>query len=145
VTGIDGLLAFGWRSAQTTLAEADSERRLVTHWFRTGVDDSVNSDDHFGSNERTLRFLGVALPTLINQLGATAAAVALPWDVSEGSAPSLTVVVLRAATNPAFETRGLTRLTAGPGPGPPYWRLETDRINSPAQLAATATGLSIPG
>lgn len=133
------LLARGWAMAEATLASAGSERALVTHWFVTGEDDGVNTDDHFGSDERTLRFLGVALPTLIDQLRASVAVVAVPWNV-DGAAPSLSVVAVAAGAEAAVETRALTRLSAAE-PGPPFWRLEPGRVTPPPQLAAIASGL----
>jgi hypothetical protein len=134
------LIRFGWQVAEATLAVADSELRLVTHWFQTGQDDSVNADDHFGSDERTLRFLGVALPTLVDQLGASAAVVAVPWEISTLAA-SLTVVALAPGAATRIETRALTRLDGEPGA--PFWRLEPGPARAPAQLAATASRLSV--
>jgi hypothetical protein len=161
------LIRFGWRIAEATLAAAGSELTLVTHWFQTGHDDSVNADEHFGSNARTLRFLGVALPTLIDQLGASSAVVAVPWDVEaaaagptveaapvhlsvestatslriETPAASLTVVAIGAGAAPRVETRALTRLAAAAGP--PFWRLEPGPAEPPAQLARTASRLAL--
>jgi hypothetical protein len=135
------LVGFGWEIAELSLARAESELRLVTHWFLTPEDDSVNADDHFGSDERTLRFLGVALPTLIDQLDAEAAVVVLPWGL-DGSAPTLTVIGVGFGEPARVETRALTRLTAAAGDGPPYWRLGSDRLKPPADLAAVASGLA---
>jgi hypothetical protein len=126
--------------AEATLASADSERRLVTHWFLTGEDDSVNSDDHFGSDERTLRFLGMALPTLIDQLGATLAVVALPWDL-EGGSPTLTVIAVTAGAATAVQARALRRLQDQSGP--PFWRLSSDVVEAPARLVAVASGMVV--
>ncbi len=143
------LLGFGWEIAAATLASAESERKLVTHWLLTPGDADVNADDHFGSDERTLRFLGVVLPTLIDQLAAVAAVVAVPWGL-DGSAPSLTVVGVGFGAPACVESRWLRRAdAAGPvgarspeGAGPPFWRLEPDPVAPPPELAAVAAGLA---
>ena len=126
------LIGFGWEIAESTLVRAASELTLVTHWFQTGEDDSVNADDHFGSDERTLRFVTVALPTLIDQLNASMAVVAVPWEL-DGVAPSLSVVAVVLGQPAGLATRTLTR--TGTGPEPPFWRLEPDAREPPAQLA----------
>jgi hypothetical protein len=136
----EDLIGFGWDIAELSLSRAEHELRLVTHWFLTADDDSVNVDDHFGSEERTLRFLGVALPTLIEQLDAEAAVVVLPWGL-DGPQPSLTVVGVGFGEPGQFDTRALTRLAAAAGDGPPFWRLESERLETPSQLAAVAAGL----
>jgi hypothetical protein len=132
------LIDFGWEIAESTLATAASELTLVTHWFQTGEDDSVNADDHFGSDERTLRFLTVALPTLIDQLNASMAVVAVPWEL-ESPAVSLSVLAIVPGAPAVLATRTLTRLEAGVGG--PFWRLEPGPRTSPAQLALVASAL----
>jgi hypothetical protein len=134
------LVSFGWEIAGATLATAESELTLVTHWFETGEDDSVNADDHFGSNERTLRFLGVVLPTLIDQLGARMAVVAVPFDLDDAS-PSLSVIALASGGPAALATRPLTRLPAESGP--PFWRLEPELRDPPPQLTRVAGALTL--
>ena len=132
------LITRGWAMAATTLATAASERTLVTHWFRTGSDDSVNADEHFGSNERTLRFVAVALPTLLQQLAASAAIVVVPWDL-EHDEPTLSVLAITAGMPTAIATRAITHLGASAAP---FWRLEPVERRPPAQLAAIASALS---
>ncbi len=128
--------------AQDTLARAESEHTLVTHWFLTPEDASVNADPHFGSDARTVRFLGVAFPTLVDQLGASAAVVVLPWGLTGGE-PSLTVVAVRAGEPARVQTRRLTRLGDENGaPGPPFWRLESAPVAPPSELAAVAARLT---
>lgn len=134
-----GLLSFGWEIAEATLAGADSERRLVTHWFLTPEDAAVNVDDHFGSDERTLRFLGVVLPTLIGQLDARLAVVALPWGL-ESDAATLTVIGLGSGVPARLQTRTLDRVNAELV-APPFWRLGAATVRTPEALAAVATAL----
>jgi hypothetical protein len=152
------LIGFGWEIAEATLSGAGSALELVTHWFLTpgegaqanpdgiGRPDSagpdragVNADDHFGSDERTLRFLAVALPTLIDQLGARLAVVALPWGLG-GCSPTLTVIGVEAGALVGMQTRALGRLTPASS-GPPFWRLSPNSVSTPAELAAVAASL----
>src|ERR1700753_4284647 len=90
---LEGLTARGWELAERQLAGARGEFALVTHWFVTPEDSSVNSDEHFGSDARTARFLGVVVPTLIRQLDASLVSVSVPWAL-EGTAPLLVLISL---------------------------------------------------
>ncbi|WP_249011782.1 hypothetical protein [Conexibacter sp. DBS9H8] len=135
--GSEQLLARGWEWAAATLAGAPSPERLVTHWFSVPGDERVNTDDHFGSDTRTLRFLAVALPTLIVELGARAGVVVVPWGL-ESDWACLTVVALTAGAPVAVAARTL----AATRNGPPFWRIG-DLTAPPPEIVEVCAGLSI--
>jgi hypothetical protein len=135
----ESLIARGWQWAEATLAAAPSPRRLVTHWFAVAGDASVHADDHFGSDARTLRFLAVVLPTLITELDARAAVLAVPWAI-DGDRASITVVALTANAPAALATRTLARAAHGP----PFWRIGAPVPAPPPEIAAICAGLVIP-
>ncbi|HET9074686.1 MAG TPA: hypothetical protein VFN48_08920 [Solirubrobacteraceae bacterium] len=136
----EDLLSRGWVMAEATLAGAASAEVLVTHWFRAPGDDSVNADAHFGSDERTLRFLAVALPTLVDQLAATHAIVAVPWGL-QTEAASLTVVALASGVPAQVASRGLLRVPAARVA--PFWTLGAGTLAVPAQITAVVDRLAI--
>jgi hypothetical protein len=136
----DELVAHGWLLVQRTLAGAESERLLVTHWFVTAEDDSVHSDEHFGSDERTTRFLGVVLPTLIDQLAPSLVMVAVPWGLG-GEDATMSVVALLPGQPAAFQSRTLRRSGES---GPPWWSLGGEQVSSPVALAELSAALRLP-
>ena len=136
----EDLLSRGWAMAEATLAGAASAEVLVTHWFRAPGDDSVNADAHFGSDERTLRFLAVALPTLVDQLEATHAIVAVPWGLGTPGA-TLTVLAL-APGGPASVASRALRLRPG-AQAAPFWTLGSGPAAVPEEIAAVAALLRV--
>jgi hypothetical protein len=137
---IDQLNARGWAAVERNLETAASELALVTHWFVTPEDDSVHSDQHLGSDERTLTFLRVVVPTLAQQLSASIVSVAVPWNL-DGGAPLMALVSAVGGEVPRIEARALIR--SNRSPGPPWWRLGEDLVVVPVELADVAAGLRI--
>jgi hypothetical protein len=126
------LAAHGWRLVEEALAGAASDRALVTHWFVTPDDSSVHTDEHFGSNERTVTFVGVVVPTLADQLDASVVVVAVPWN--RDGRPSLLVLVAALRGQPAaVEARALTPSVAVRD-GLPWWSLGTEPVEVPPAL-----------
>lgn len=134
------LTARGWRIVSARLAVAANDRVLVTHWFVTPDDSSVHGDEHFGSDARTARFLGVVVPTLADQLRASLVSVAAPWGLEAGD-PVLALISALPGEPAAIEVRALRRVT-GAGAAP-WWTLGEDPLAPPAELAEIASRLRI--
>jgi hypothetical protein len=134
------LTAHGWRLAEESLRTAGSDRALVTHWFLTPADADVHMDEHFGSNERTLTFVSVVIPTLAQQLDARMLTVSVPWDAA--GEPSLLAVIATIPGQPAVvEARELIRLDDRSAA--PWWHLAQGDVEVPADLQAAVTGLRV--
>jgi hypothetical protein len=134
------LTAYGWRIVRERLAVAPSELTLVTHWFVTPEDSAVHGDEHFGSDARTARFLGVVVPTLADQLGASLVSVAVPWGLG-GETPLLVLVSALPGEAARIEARLLRRVTGAVTA--PWWTLGEEQVAPPDELAEIAAQLRI--
>jgi hypothetical protein len=134
------LTARGWELAEDQLMAASDELILVTHWFVTPDDASVNADAHFGSDTRTERFFAVVVPTLIDQLEASLVSISVPWGL-DSAAPRLVLVSLLPDAPPIVEARTLKRLVGAQTA--PWWQLATERVAPPAELSAVTARLRI--
>lgn len=134
------LTAHGWRIVRERLTVAPTELALVTHWFVTPEDSAVHGDEHFGSDARTERFLGVVVPTLADQLGASLVMVAVPWGL-DSETPSLVLVSALPGQAAGIEARPLQRV-AGTHAAP-WWTLSEQPVAPPAELAEIAARLRI--
>jgi hypothetical protein len=136
------LIARGWELAADTLAHARSERELVTHWFITPEDSSVHTDEHFGNNERTVKFVRVVMPTLADQLEASHVLAAVPWDVADQ--PTLIVVIAALRGQDAvIEARPITRVESVENAAPPWWSVAPETADPPIELIEEVALLSI--
>jgi hypothetical protein len=113
---------------------------LVTHWFVTPDDASVNADAHFGSDARTERFLGVVVPTLIDQLEASLVSVSLPWGL-DSTSPLLVLVSILPGEPAMIEARALERAVGARTA--PWWTLGERRKAPPAELSEIAAHLRL--
>jgi hypothetical protein len=134
------LTARGWELAVEQLTNAEDELALVTHWFRTPGDASVNADAHFGSDARTARFLAVVVPTLIEHLEASLVSISAPWGL-DGAAPRLVLVSLLPDAPATVEARMLQRVAGATTA--PWWQLGQARVAPPAELLEIAARLRI--
>lgn len=136
------LTAHDWRLVEAALAGAASHSALVTHWFVTPEDASVHMDEPFGSNERTARFVGGVVPTLVDQLSASAFVVAVPWDLDASGAGALVLVsALQDAGAATIEARSLRRITEAVAA--PWWALSPELVEPPVELADIAAQLRV--
>jgi len=136
------LIARGWELAAETLAHARSERELVTHWFITPEDSNVNTDEHFGSNERTVTFVRVVLPTLAGQLEASHVLAAVPWDVDDRPALLVLIAALRGQ-DAVIEARAINRIESVENAAPPWWSVAPETADAPAELIEEVALLSV--
>lgn len=134
------LTAHGWRIVSERLALAANDRVLVMHWFVTPDDSSVHGDEHFGSDARTARFLGVVVPTLADQLHASLVSVAVPWGLDEET-PSLVLISALPGQAAGTEARPLRRVVGARAA--PWWTLGEAPVSPPAELAEIASRLQI--
>jgi hypothetical protein len=139
---IEELIAHGWELAADTLAHAQSERELVTHWFITPEDSAVNSDEHFGSNERTVTFVRLVLPTLADQLDASHMLTAVPWDVDDQPALLVLIAALHGE-DAVIEARPITRVERNENAAPPWWSMAPETADPPVELIEEVALLSI--
>jgi hypothetical protein len=137
------LTAYGWDLATAALARAESDRVLVTHWFHTAEDSSVNTDEHFGSNSRTTNFVHLVLPTLADQLDASHLVAAVPWD-AQGEPALLVLVAWIRGESAMVDARALSRRPAGEV-NPPWWALAAEATAPPSELVQAARSLARNG
>jgi hypothetical protein len=136
---VEELIARGWQLVADRLAHARSERELVTHWFITPEDSSVNTDEHFGSNERTVTFVRVVLPTLADQLDASHVLAAVPWDFEDQPALLVVIAALRGQ-EAVIEARPITRVENTESP---WWSVAEQTADPPTELIEEVALLSI--
>ncbi len=134
----DELARHGWHMIAEALTRSVTELTLVTHWFASPEDDSVQTDEHFGDNARTATFLQVVVPTLARELGAHGWVVGTAWDL-DAATPLMVMCCAISGQRPLLQARALARLPDARTA--PWWQLGAEHLELPVELARIAATL----